>query len=118
MARNPCFKYAIAHNKGNVEECCSALQQIVPHAFRDHENCLKTWCGYVRNSDTYKHSTLPYGKDLSGKRNQQNLEAVFSVFANNAEKMPLVVPLKMWNPSIIWKLQRHQNVAIILHQEV
>ena len=82
-----CFKYAIAQNKGNVEECRSALQQIVPHAFGDHEKCSKTWCGYIRNSDTYKHSSLPYGKDLSGKTFQQDLEAVFSAFANNAEKI-------------------------------
>ena len=81
-----CFNHVIGQNKGNVEKYRSALQHIVPNAFGDHEKCSKTWCGYIRNPDKYTHRSLPNGKYLSGKTFQQDLEAVFSVFAKSAEK--------------------------------
>ena len=68
----------------------SALQNIVPNAFGDHEKCSKTWCGYIRNPDTYKHMSFPNVKDLCEKIFQQDLEAVFSVFANSAENITRV----------------------------
>ncbi|KAL5012907.1 hypothetical protein ScPMuIL_011458 [Solemya velum] len=79
-----CFNYALAQNKGDVENCRSAILQIVPHAFGEHASC-GTWCGYNQNPETYKHRSLT--RDFSGEILHRDLDAVFLVFANNAEKI-------------------------------
>lgn len=79
-----CFNYALAQNKGNTENCRTALQQIVPHAFGEHAGC-GAWCGAIQDPDVYRHSNLQ--KDLTGDSLRQDLNAVFQVFINNAEKI-------------------------------
>lgn len=81
-----CFSYAVIQNKNQPEKLKSALCQIVPHAFGDHSNC-DSWCGYLSNPETYKHKSLPHGKDLCGKDLQEDLNNILSVFVNNVEKI-------------------------------
>ncbi|XP_061180737.1 uncharacterized protein LOC133189369 [Saccostrea echinata] len=58
--------YAISQNKGNPEGLQSSIRAIVPHSFGDHSHCDSHWCGYLKDPSNYKHSSLPYGKDLLG----------------------------------------------------
>ena len=76
-----CFSYAIAQNAGNVDGLKQSIQLIVPHAFGVHENC-KEWCAYKKDSATYKHKDLPYGKDLTGENLRKALEEVFEIYTN------------------------------------
>ena len=46
---------------------------------------LLVW--FLNNPDTYKHSFLPYGRDLTGDVFRKDLEPIFRVFANNANKI-------------------------------
>lgn len=82
-----CFTYAVNQNKNNVTGLSLALQQIVPHAFGQHENCDQHWCGYAKDSTSYKHKSLPYGKDLSGEELFSDLSMVFEALVQNAEKI-------------------------------
>ena len=79
-----CFSYAVAQNKGEVEECKNAISSIVPHAFGDHLTC-GNWCGFNNNPETYRHSGL--AKDLEGDILKEDLTAVFGSFAGNAAKI-------------------------------
>lgn len=81
-----CFSYAVIQNKNKPEKLKSALCQIVPHAFGDHSHC-ESWCGYISNPETYRHKSLPHGKDLSGKELQEDLNNILSVYVTNAEKI-------------------------------
>ena len=82
-----CFGYALRQNKDNVEQMKISLKAIVPRAFGEHEQCSVTWCGYLSNPTTYKHSSVPYGKDLQGETLKQDLEAIVEMFVQNAEKL-------------------------------
>ena len=60
-----CASYAISLNSDNTESLKTNLAAIVPHAFGEHDNCNASWCGYMKNPNTYKYSGLPGGCDLS-----------------------------------------------------
>lgn len=81
-----CFAYALCQNKGKPEETRMAIESIIPHAFGEHESC-GTWCGFLTDPDTYKHKSLPKGLDLKGEVLREDLTAIFSSFAKNAEKL-------------------------------
>lgn len=53
-----CFSYAVAQNKYNISGLSSALSQIIPHAFGEHENCNDSWCGYQADPEGYQHTSL------------------------------------------------------------
>ncbi|XP_068739280.1 uncharacterized protein [Montipora capricornis] len=61
-----CFSYCINQNVGDSNSLKKGLKNIVPHAFGDHTCCDNSWCGYKQNPAAYKHTDLPYGKDLFG----------------------------------------------------
>jgi DNA polymerase III epsilon subunit-like protein len=82
-----CFSYAVAQNKNNSEGLAKALNQIVPHAFGLHENCNDTWCGYINDPEKYKHSSLPYGRDLVGEELRTDLSSIFESFIKNVDKI-------------------------------
>lgn len=82
-----CFSYAVAQNKGNTQGLEMSLNQIIPHVFGDHQTCDKRWCGYMMNAETYKHKSLPYGRDLHGDELRADLTSVFHIFVSNAEKI-------------------------------
>ena len=79
-----CFNFALAQTKGNAEAYKSRVEQIVPHAFGEHDSC-GDWCGYKKNPTTYKHSTLT--KDMEGGVLREDLEIVFKSFSQNASKI-------------------------------
>lgn len=95
-----------------------AILQVVPQAFGDHQDCSQTWCGYRRDPESYKHSRLPYGKDLTGTDFRQDLEAIFMVFANNAEKIAPGGSTKDVESFNNMPQQKPQHVVITLLQEV
>ena len=82
-----CFGYALKQNKDDVEQLTSSLKAIVPHAFGEHEQCNVAWCGYLNNPATYKHSSLPHGKNLQGETLKQDLTAIVELFIQNSEKL-------------------------------
>lgn len=79
--------YAISQNKGNAKGLESSLKAIVPHSFGDHSQCDARWCGYLNDPTSYKHSSLPYGKDLIGEDLKRDLLDMFCHFSENSEKM-------------------------------
>ena len=82
------FTHAIAQNKGNVEGFKKAVNQIVPHAFGDHDGCEEyEWCTFKEDPENFAHNSLPSGKDLSGDTLRSSLTSVFQVFINNADKI-------------------------------
>ena len=81
-----CFAYALCQNKGKAEETRMAIESIIPHAFGEHESC-GTWCGFVTDPKNYNHKSLPKGLDLQGEVLREDLTAIFSSFAKNAEKL-------------------------------
>lgn len=81
-----CFSYSVAQNKNNPEALAKSLAQIVPHSFGEHENCA-TWCQYNIDPEKYKHSSLPYGRDLVGDNLKHDLSSIFENFIRNVDKI-------------------------------
>lgn len=71
------ISYACAQNHGNPEGIRHNMKAIVPHMYGDHTKCSSTtWCRAQSNS-SYKHKSLPYGKDLSDQNLRMDLEKLF-----------------------------------------
>lgn len=63
---------------------------IVAHAFGKHDNCRAasaSWCGFLQDPHTYKHKSLPHGKDLQDENLQKDLSTVVEIFVKNADKL-------------------------------
>ena len=85
-----CFGYALSQNKGNVQSLQKNLRAIVAHAFGKHDNCRTasvSWCGFLQDPNTYKHKSLPHGKDLQDEHLQKDLSTVVEIFVKNADKL-------------------------------
>ncbi|XP_065196400.1 uncharacterized protein LOC135827891 [Sycon ciliatum] len=80
------FMYAITQNRGNSTGLKAALNTTVPHMYGDHAACGE-WCKYGDDPDSYRHKSLPFGKDLTSEITQAALTKIFSVYADNAEKL-------------------------------
>jgi hypothetical protein len=52
-----------------------------------HDNCNASWCGYMENPNTYKHSGFPGGCDLSDQLLRKDLERVFNRVADKSDKL-------------------------------
>ena len=52
-------------------------------------HCDSTWCGFKEYPETYKHSSLPYGKDLVGESLKSSLTTIFNDYSTDvvAEKL-------------------------------
>ena len=61
-----CFGYVLTQNKGNPEGIQKGCKVIPNHAFGDHSSC-GSWCQYKKNAESYRHQSLPHGKDLEGE---------------------------------------------------
>ena len=81
------FSYALQNNANNVAGLQKTLLAVVPHAFGDHGHCSDSWCGYLKKSSGYKHSGLPYGKDLSCTYTKALLTRLFQGLSDSAEKL-------------------------------
>lgn len=82
-----CASYAISQNCDDSKSLQTNLEAIVPHAFGEHERCDTAWCGYLKNPDTYKHTALPGGCDLSDELLRKDLETVFGRLAEKSDKL-------------------------------
>ncbi|CAG2189301.1 unnamed protein product [Mytilus edulis] len=52
-------------NQGNSEGIENGVRCTIDHMYRQHTKCDVKWCGYLKDPTTYRHSNLPYGKNLS-----------------------------------------------------
>ncbi|XP_077988114.1 uncharacterized protein LOC144442609 [Glandiceps talaboti] len=82
-----CFNYAVTQNHGNPEGLKKNLQAIMPHSFGDHMKCDRKWCRYPTDPNSYKHKSLPYGKDLSGSDLREDLEKVMNTYLATAKEL-------------------------------
>ena len=80
-----CFSYALSQNKGDPQGVCDAILSIVPHAYGEHDQC-GDWCRF-RKDPAARHKSLPHGSDLQGDSLRAELNRVFTIFAQNAEKL-------------------------------
>ena len=80
-----CFSYALHQNKGDVDKCRDAIDNIVPHCFGEHEKCNAAWCGAKTAPETYQHKTLL--QDLSGAELRSDLASIFKTYSNAAAKL-------------------------------
>lgn len=74
-----CFMVAVNQNKGDSKSMQISLKCIVPHAFGDHTKCNEFWCRWKQDPAHFKHSYLPYGKDLHGEELKKLLMTFLSV---------------------------------------
>ena len=81
------FSYALQNNANNVAGLQKTLLAVVPHTFGDHGHCSDSWCGHLKKSSGYKHSGLPYGKDLSCRYTKALLTRLFQGLSDSAEKL-------------------------------
>ena len=78
-----CFGYCVAQNKDNPDALQAGINNIVPHAFGKHDNCDKSWCQFQKDPTTYRHSELPFGKDLYGDALETALKSVFDDYSTD-----------------------------------
>ena len=78
-----CFTYCVSQNKGYPSALQKSLKSILPHSFGNHENCNESWCGAKKDPTNYKHSDLPYGKDLYGDDLKKALERIFDQYCTD-----------------------------------
>lgn len=77
-----CFNYAISQNVNDSEGLAKNLRCIPKHCFDDHTDCSASWCGYLKNPETYQHANI--GKGLENPVLLRTLTAIFDKFADNA----------------------------------
>lgn len=41
-----CFTHCLHQNQGDEEKMAAAIRNIPFHAFKQHDDCNKKWCGY------------------------------------------------------------------------
>ena len=82
-----CFSYAVTQNKNDPTGVKNSLRAIVPHAFGDHGTCSISWYKYLKDPVSYRHSTLPHGKDLEGEDLKKDLQETIEIYCGNAEKL-------------------------------
>ena len=85
-----CFGYCVAQNKRDEGKLKEGIRNIVPHAFGNHDNCSVSWCRYKVNPVGYKHSELPFGKDLFGDKLEKALTAIFEEYSTDVVIKKLV----------------------------
>ena len=73
----------MSQNKRNTSAPQKSLKSILPHSFGDHKNCNESWCGAKKDPINYKHSDLPYGKDLYGDDLRKALERIFDEYCTD-----------------------------------
>ncbi|XP_052080047.1 uncharacterized protein LOC127718130 [Mytilus californianus] len=71
------FTYVVNQNVGNPSGIEDGLHASIKHIFGEHDNCNETWCGYLKDKDSYIHSNLPRGKDLCSSELRSDLEKLF-----------------------------------------
>ena len=78
-----CFSYCVSQNTGNPLALQKALKNTVPHAFGNHASCDESWCRAKQDPLNYKHSDLPYGKDLFGDELRKSVQTIFDDYCTD-----------------------------------
>ena len=78
-----CFGYCVAQNKDKPDLLQAAIKNIVPHSFGKHDNCNESWCKFNKDPTNYRHSELPFGKDLYGDALEKSLTAIFDEYSTD-----------------------------------
>ena len=78
-----CFTYCIAQNKGDHKNMKRSMQNIIPHAFGEHQGCDESWCAFKKNPSDYTHKDLPYGKSLHGECLRSALMSLFGEYSTD-----------------------------------
>ena len=81
-----CFSYTIKQHKNDLVFTKASAQNIVPHCFGDREKCNEKWCS-GKFEASYKHKSLPYGRDLCGEKLKKDLNRFFEKHAKNADAL-------------------------------
>ncbi|XP_062608858.1 uncharacterized protein LOC134270633 [Saccostrea cucullata] len=81
-----CFSYAVQQNRGSPASLRENLEAIVPHAFGEHVKCNEKWCGFLKDPTSYKHKSLPHGRDLEDEGLRESLSSIFAKYTTNADK--------------------------------
>ena len=76
-----CFSYALSQNKETPSGMKKDVGAKTPQAFGDHQHCDQRRCKYLEDPSTYKHKSLPFGKDLTGASLQTELDTMFEKVA-------------------------------------
>ena len=78
------FNYMLDQNRGNPDGIEKGLESVVEHMYGNHNYCSLEWCGALKNQQShnkehaeYKHSNLPYGRDLSDQELKADLKQIF-----------------------------------------
>ncbi|XP_056009320.1 uncharacterized protein LOC125656697 [Ostrea edulis] len=79
-----CFTYAISQNRGDREATKKAIESIGPHVFGTHDLCDSNWCGYLKDSFSYKPNHLPYRKYFSGEELKNAFFEILQGFASQS----------------------------------
>ena len=111
-----CFSYRIKQNKNDPVLTKASIQNIVPHCFRDHKKCNEKWC-IGKLDASYKHKSLPYGRDLCGEELKKDLNSVFEKDAKNADALTQIEVLVIMNLSTKLLHQRHPKCIITQNQK-
>ena len=72
------FNYMLQQNQGKPDDIVKGLKAVVEHMYGKHDYC-QDWCGFLKDPAKYKHSNLPYGKDLT---DESNCEALLQIFTS------------------------------------
>jgi hypothetical protein len=95
------FSYAMAQNKGNAHAFKMTVNQIVPHAFGDHENCVEhTWCTYSEDPENFCTTVFRMGRISQGTASGQHSMQYSRSLLTMQRKLPQVVPQEKSSPSI------------------
>jgi hypothetical protein len=85
-----CFSYCIAQNS-NADNLKLALNSLcLMLLIGEHQLCNDSWCGYKKDPSTYKHHSLPNGKDLHGAKLKQALSRLVEEYATDIVVKKLV----------------------------
>lgn len=66
------------------------LLAIPHHLYGNHCTCHVKWCRYLQNEETYTPKHLPYGKYVTDSNLFQDLQQLFTSYANQSEKLSLL----------------------------
>jgi len=56
-----CFTHCLHRNQGDKKKMAAAIRNIPTHAFNQHDNCNKIWCGYKQDPSNYDHRIISGG---------------------------------------------------------
>ncbi|XP_023932628.1 uncharacterized protein LOC106177003 [Lingula anatina] len=79
------FSYMCQQNQGDIESIKKGLVAIPCHCFGDHRHCSSSWCGHLKNPESHKFRSLPYGRPLNDPSLKAKLQQIFGHF--NPEKL-------------------------------